>query len=147
MTAVARGVIGDLVQLEPARRDQILVKELPVAHGDRTLLHQVFANLISNSLKFTRCAKSPVIEIGASEETREVVYYVRDNGVGFDMKYATKLFKVFQRLHSADEFEGTGAGLAIVQRIVCRHGGRVWGDAEVGRGATFFFSLPLRQTG
>jgi len=104
-------------------------------------LRQVWVNLLSNAVKYSRKAEQARIEIGALPEAHRSVYFVRDNGVGFDMKYADKLFGVFQRLHHADEFEGTGIGLAIVQRVVHRHGGRVWAEAKVNEGATFCFTL------
>jgi chemotaxis family two-component system sensor kinase Cph1 len=106
------------------------------------MLQQVWVNLISNAIKFTRHAASARIEVGAMASELETTYFVRDNGVGFDMQYYGKLFGVFQRLHGVEEFEGTGIGLAIVHRIVVRHGGRVWAEGRVGEGATFFFSLP-----
>jgi PAS domain S-box-containing protein len=144
MADLARVVVEDLRQGQ--KESTISVGELPDAFGDTALLRQVWVNLLSNAFKFSRHTPSPRIEIGARKGARETVYYVRDNGVGFDMKYAGKLFGVFQRLHSIEEFEGTGVGLAIVQRIVHKHGGRVWAEARVNEGATFYFSLPkLRE--
>ena len=106
------------------------------------LLEQVFVNLLSNAFKFTRGRAPAVIEVGSVRQAGELILFVRDNGAGFDMKYANKLFGVFQRLHSADEFEGTGVGLSIVQRIIQRHGGRIWAESAPDRGAAFFFTLP-----
>jgi hypothetical protein len=116
---------------------------LPTARGDATLLRQVFVNLLSNAIKYTRTRDPAVIEIGArSGRADEVVIFVRDNGVGFDVRHADGLFGVFRRFHHADEFEGTGIGLANAHRIVTRHGGAIWAEAAINRGATFFFSLP-----
>ena len=126
---------------ENGRKIEIQVGKLPPCQGDPTLLRQVWINLISNAVKYTRGRDPAVVEIGCEPKGEEEVYYVRDNGVGFDMQYAHKLFGVFQRLHRADEFEGTGVGLAIVQRIVHRHGGRVWVEAALNRGATFYFTI------
>jgi len=120
----------------------ITVKELHPAQGDPALLSQVFVNLISNAIKYSGKKENPQVEIGSIEKDDEYIYYVKDNGAGFDMQYAHKLFGVFQRLHSNEEFEGTGVGLAIVQRIVVKHGGRVWAEGRVNEGATFYFSLP-----
>ena len=117
------------------------IQDLPAAHSDAVLLEQVYVNLLGNAVKFTRERNPARIEVGFTRESGRVTYYVRDNGVGFDMQYADKLFGVFQRLHAQDEYEGTGAGLAIVQRIVRRHGGEIWAESELGQGATFYFTL------
>lgn len=117
-------------------------KQLPEAPGDKSMLMQVFANLLGNAIKFSRRCLDPVIEVGGWQTATECGYYVKDNGVGFDDKFRHKLFSVFQRLHGDDEFEGTGVGLALVDRIIRRHGGKVWAEGKLGSGATFFFSLP-----
>lgn len=138
-------VMNIFEELKPSIEDrdvQLEIKSLPPAYGDRTLINQVLTNLISNSIKFTRIREKGIIEVGSKEEKNENVYYVKDNGAGFDMKYVNKLFGLFQRLHGADEFEGTGVGLSIVQRIIRRHGGRVWGEGKVNEGATIYFTLP-----
>ena len=135
--------ISDLHSDSAGRTIQWQRSALPKVRGDAILLHQVVINLLSNAVKYTRNRDPAVIEIGTREgRNNEVVVFVRDNGVGFDLRYAGKLFGVFQRMHRADEFEGTGIGLANAQRIVTRHGGAIWVDAAVGSGATFQFSLP-----
>ena len=133
-----------LAQLRPeleGREVDVRIDQLPLCQADPSLLQQVYVNLLSNALKFTRTRSPAVIEVGSRELEGHRVYFVEDNGVGFDMRYADKQFGVFQRMHRSEEYEGTGVGLAIVQRIVYRHGGRVWAQAERGVGATFFFSL------
>ena len=117
------------------------IQDLPAIRSDAVLLEQVYANLLGNAVKFTRERNPARIEVGSTRKGDTTTYYVRDNGAGFDMQYADKLFGVFQRLHRQDEYEGTGAGLAIVQRIVRRHGGEIWAESEVGKGATFYFTL------
>jgi light-regulated signal transduction histidine kinase (bacteriophytochrome) len=134
-------VLSELKSQWDGRRIEIKAGELPACHGDPALLKQVWVNLISNAVKYSRGRDPAMVEIGCEQKNDKDVYFVRDNGAGFDMQYANKLFGVFQRLHRADEFEGTGVGLAIVQRIVHRHGGAVWAEAEVNRGATFHFTL------
>jgi len=139
MTALAREVADELRGASSARID---LAALPGAYADAALLKQVWLNLIGNALKYSSKKPDARIEIGARHDAQEDVYWVRDNGAGFDMRYAGKLFGVFQRLHRAEEFEGTGVGLAIVQRILARHGGRVWAEARPGEGACFYFCLP-----
>jgi PAS domain S-box-containing protein len=137
-------VSGILEELNPqleGRKVEVKVGNLPPCQGDTVLLKQVWMNLLSNAIKYSRRRDQAVIEIGCAADNGAHVFMVRDNGSGFDMAHADKLFGVFQRLHRSDEFEGTGVGLAIVQRVVSRHGGRVWAEAEVGRGAAFFFTL------
>jgi light-regulated signal transduction histidine kinase (bacteriophytochrome) len=138
---LVRAALTDLNVLTEGSRVQVNVGELPSCEGDPALLKQVWINLISNAVKYSHKREHPVVEIGHVEQDGQQVFFVRDNGSGFDMRYAGKLFGVFQRLHRAEDYEGTGVGLAIVQRIVHRHGGRVWADAAVDRGATFYFTL------
>ena len=142
LDALAQDGIRELEMATPGRRIEWQVASLPVVQGDPSMIKQVFADLLGNAVKYTRPREAARIEIGsAGEEDGRVIVFVRDNGVGFDMKYAGKLFGVFQRLHRADQFEGTGIGLATVRRIIARHGGRVWAEAVLGRGATFYFTL------
>jgi PAS domain S-box-containing protein len=133
--------LEDLRPQRQGRRIEIRVGDLPPCQGDPTLLKQVWHHLIGNALKFTRPRKKAQVEIGCETRADQTVYFVKDNGVGFDMRYAHKLFSAFQRLHRTEEFEGTGMGLAMVHRILQRHGGRIWVEAAVDHGATFFFTL------
>jgi PAS domain S-box-containing protein len=146
MSALAREVFETLRTAEPERNMQLVLGEAPVARCDRTLIRRVLANLIGNAIKFTRSQTKALIEIGGANEGTESVYYVKDNGVGFDMRFEAKLFGVFERLHGAEEFEGTGIGLAAVKRILERHGGRVWAESASSHGATIHFSLPIAET-
>jgi PAS domain S-box-containing protein len=130
----------------PERAVSLELGEMLRCQGDATLLKQVFTNLLSNALKYTRGREPALIEVGSRQEGQEAIFFVKDNGAGFDMNYADKLFRVFQRLHSREEFDGTGVGLAIVHRIITRHGGRVWAKGEPGKGAEFCFALPGEVT-
>lgn len=145
MTVLAKEVCDHLVTDEMRDNIEIRLGTLPETQGDGSLLRQVWTNLLSNAVKFTLPRTEGLIEVGAFSVENENVYYVKDTGVGFDMQYADKLFAIFQRLHSAAEFEGNGVGLAIVQRIVACHGGRVWAEGRQGEGATFYFSLPRKR--
>src|SRR5581483_10097806 len=136
MEAMAREVFADLEQANPGRRFEFRMGPLPAAQGDRAMMRQVFMNLLSNAVKYSRGRDPAIIEVGSRTEGDYVLFFVKDNGVGFSMAYVQKLFGVFQRLHSAQQFEGTGVGLALVQRIIQRHGGRVWADSKVDEGAT-----------
>ncbi|MGH8502520.1 MAG: sensor histidine kinase [Gammaproteobacteria bacterium] len=140
---ILRQCIAELLHEQDGRRVEIEVGALPACEADDTLLKQVFMNLLSNALKYTRTRERAYIQIDCDPQDRDHVFRIRDNGVGFDMRYADKLFGVFQRLHHAEEFEGIGVGLAIVDRLINRHGGRVWADAEQDKGATFYFTLPI----
>ena len=143
MTAVVLTAFREVVEGAGAEgKIDFRLGELPDVEGDVSLLRQVWVNLLSNAVKYSAKRDDPVVEVEGTVEGGSVRYRVRDNGVGFDMAYAPKLFGVFQRLHGISEFEGTGIGLALVKRIVERHGGRVWAEGELGRGATFSFSLP-----
>jgi PAS domain S-box-containing protein len=138
---LARQVLEELKPEQDRRRVEISVADLPQCQADPALFKQVFVNLLSNALKYTRNRDVGQIEVACEKRNGEAVYFVKDNGTGFDMRYADKLFGVFQRLHRTEEYEGTGVGLAIVKRIVNRHGGRVWAEAEANKGATFYFTL------
>jgi hypothetical protein len=138
---MVNGIVQELRNEAGEREMEIRVAEVPDVVGDSPLLRQVFVNLLSNAFKFTRNTKA-LIEVGCNVTEQENIFFVKDNGAGFNMAYAQKLFNVFQRLHTEDQFEGTGVGLSIVQRVVQRHGGRIWAEAEVGKGATFYVALP-----
>jgi len=141
MTGLAHEALEELSGQRNGRQIDVRISDLPQCEGDPALLKQVWINLLSNAIKYTQKREAAVVDVGSREENGERVYFVCDNGSGFDMQYAPKLFGVFQRLHRADEFEGTGVGLAIVQRIVHRHGGRIWAQAALDRGAEFYFTV------
>ena len=147
METMVQNTFGRLLAQHPGTQPELRVGPLPRAGGDRALLEQVWVNLLSNALKFSAKRARPVIEVGAVSDDKEHAYFVRDNGAGFDPRYLSKLFGVFQRLHDASEFAGTGVGLALVSRIVNRHGGRVWAEGEPDHGATFYFTLPKEHAG
>jgi PAS domain S-box-containing protein len=141
LNAIVQQVVAELAPDTANRQIEWRIADLPALECDITLMKQVLMNLISNAVKFTRKRSPALIEIGQTARNGVTVIFVRDNGEGFEMKYADKLFGLFQRLHRKEEFEGTGVGLAIVQRIIHKHGGSVWAEAELNRGATFYFSL------
>jgi light-regulated signal transduction histidine kinase (bacteriophytochrome) len=149
LNAIVARLINQLQVSEPARRVELRIAALPDCEGDPGLIEQVLSNLLSNAFKFTRQRADALIEVGTTraehEGETEQVYFVRDNGAGFNMKYAQKLFGVFQRLHSQEQFPGTGVGLSIVKRILERHGGRIWAESTPGQGATFFFVVGRAQ--
>ncbi len=144
MSELAGAVCAELQATASERKLQFDLRPLPLAHGDQAMIRQVWVNLLSNAIKFTSPREVAVLEVGADEEENDNIYYVKDNGVGFEMKYADKLFGVFERLHSDNEFVGTGVGLAFVQRIIHRHGGRVWAEGKVDEGASVYFTLPRK---
>ena len=147
MSSLVREVLQEIRTAEPDRECFTEIGDLPAAEADRALIRQLLVNLLSNAVKFTRGKETARIEVGSLNRSGELIYYVKDNGVGFDMKYHNKLFGVFQRLVTESQFEGTGVGLAIVERIVQRHGGRVWAEAKIQEGATFYFTLPQEGRG
>ena len=143
MDEIVKPVIEEAKNSNKGRDIELKMQPLPVIHGDKNLLTQVWTNLVSNAFKYSGHKEHAKVEIGYFTQNNEYVFFIKDNGAGFDMKYQDKLFKVFQRLHGADEFEGTGVGLANVSRIILRHGGRIWAEGHVGEGAIFYFSLPI----
>jgi signal transduction histidine kinase len=145
MAALTAEVWAELLAACPDRRLRFIVGDLPPAQGDRVLVRQALSHLLANAVKFTAARAEAVIEVGATPNGRENAYYVKDNGVGFDMQYRDKLFRVFERLHSPGEFQGAGIGLATVKRIVVRLGGRVWAEGKLGEGATVYFTLPKKE--
>ena len=142
MRALANEVYQELKKTAPEKNIEFTIGDLPLAKADINMMRVVWTNLLSNAIKFTSKTERPKIEVGSESDNNGITYHVKDNGAGFDMKYIDKLFGVFQRLHSTEEFEGTGVGLANVKRVVERHGGRAWAEGKVGEGATFYFILP-----
>jgi signal transduction histidine kinase len=145
MEALVREVLDEALRDHKGRAPVIQIEPLPTAHADRGLLRQVWTNLISNALKYCSNSEQPTITLSGQRSATECAYVIKDNGVGFNMDYVGKLFGVFQRLHRADEFEGTGVGLAIVHRIISRHGGRIWAEGKINQGAVFTFALPVGE--
>jgi light-regulated signal transduction histidine kinase (bacteriophytochrome) len=144
MEELVREVFEELIAGADKNKLNFKVSNLPPCKGDTTLMRQVWINLLSNAIKYSSKREHAEISIGYEIIKDEISYSIKDNGVGFEMQYVNKLFGVFQRLHSAKDFEGTGVGLAIVQRIIQRHLGRVWAEGEVGKGATFYFTIPIK---
>jgi light-regulated signal transduction histidine kinase (bacteriophytochrome) len=140
--ALVEGVVQELTEGVHERRVEVELGNLPPCHADPSLLRQVYINLIDNALKYTGRKETAAIVVDSRMEGGERVYFVSDNGAGFDMRHRDKMFGVFQRLHGMEEFEGTGVGLAIVHNVITRHGGAIWAEAEEGKGATFFFTIP-----
>jgi len=145
MEGLVKEVLAEIRSADPEREFEAEIGELPEAYGDRAMIRQVLLNLLANAVKFSRGKQDARIEVGSNKSPGEQVYYVRDNGAGFNMKYYNKLFGVFQRLVSESQFEGTGVGLAIVERVIQRHGGRVWAEGEINKGATFYFTLSPKE--
>ena len=144
MEKLTRATFEEFKDFAPQGKLKMKINALPPAFGDESLIREVLVNFLSNATKFSKSEKTSLIEVGGESQDNENVYWVKDNGVGFDMKYKDKLFGVFQRLHSQEDFKGTGVGLAIANRIIHRHGGRVWAEGKVNKGATFYFALPKK---
>lgn len=145
MTALAKTIFDELKRANANRKITFKISKLPIAHADSLLMRQVWINLLSNAIKFTNKKESASITVGGTIQRENIIYSIKDNGAGFNMKYANKLFGVFQRLHSPQEFEGSGVGLAIIARIIAKHGGKVWAEGEIDKGAAFYFSLPKKD--
>ena len=144
---LVRQAMSDIGSVLDGTDVEIVVEDLPRCYADPVLLKQVFVNLLSNAVKFSNRVPGATVVVGAEKNGFENVYLVKDNGVGFDQRFVDQIFGVFQRLHRAEDYEGTGIGLALASRIVTRHGGRIWAEGAVGEGATFYFTIPARQTG
>jgi len=143
MEKLINNAYQDLLQAEKNKtRIEFRLNKLPKVKGDKEMIKHVISNLLGNAIKFSKEREKAIIEVSAETRLIENIYHIKDNGAGFEMEYANKLFEIFQRLHSDEEFEGTGVGLAIVQRIIEKHHGRVWASSELNKGATFYFSLP-----
>lgn len=145
MKKMVETIIDELSNIDDCKKFTIVVENLPDIDGDPTLIRQVWTNLISNAIKYSTPKENPSINIGSFVQSLQTIYFVKDNGIGFNPEYKDKLYGVFQRLHNSEEFEGTGIGLAIVKRIIQRHGGKVWAEGKEGEGATFYFSLPMKE--
>jgi len=143
MEGLLNAVYNEIISEDNLNSLDFVTGELPTGTGDPNLLRQVWKNLLGNAVKFTSLREKRIVEVGGYRESGYNIYFVKDNGVGFDPRYGNKIFGVFQRLHGAKEFSGTGIGLAIVQRVVNRHGGEVWAEGDLGKGAVFYFSLPV----
>lgn len=144
ISEIARDVFEELKMINQGRQFKLLINNVPHGIGDPSMIREVFLNILSNAVKFTKHKDVAVIEVGGEAGKDENIFFVKDNGAGFDMENAEKIFGAFQRLHSDTEYEGTGIGLTIVQRIISRHGGRVWAEGKIDEGATFYFTLPLK---
>ena len=141
LTIMVKLIVDEIKKNNPYRKIDILINQVPEVESDMNMLNIAMTNLIHNAWKFTQNNPNPKIEFGFSNSKDEIIYFIKDNGAGFDMAYADKLFGAFQRLHPRAEYEGTGIGLATVARIIHRHQGEIWADSEVGKGATFYFTL------